>query len=274
MKTQNSTAVVIAAGGLGTRVAGWSTFMPKEFRPVEGRPGIVHVLQEAEAGGAQRAVVVHHPYYIGLADWASQVFGPGGTARYRQLAKQAAGQQQPLGLRVNFVPQRGRYADVTSALNGSEYLRTGTIGLVFSDNVDTTHQAMAELVAATDPAMPAVLTSPFDINRASSHGVVVCTGSGPVRAMAGLVEKPEFITAARLVAEHGLDNLRLLQGRMRITPPLLHHLAATVRHAGRLEPKLSLGLASYARHHRVQVVTSTTAMVDLGAPDREQAAAS
>lgn len=160
MKTQNSTAVVIAAGGLGTRVAGWSTFMPKEFRPVEGRPGIVHVLQEAEAGGAQRAVVVHHPYYIGLADWASQVFGPGGTARYRQLAKQAAGQQQPLGLRVNFVPQRGRYADVTSALNGSEYLRTGTIGLVFSDNVDTTHQAMAELVAATDPAMPAVLTSP------------------------------------------------------------------------------------------------------------------
>ncbi|MFC5668336.1 sugar phosphate nucleotidyltransferase [Kitasatospora misakiensis] len=273
MKTQNSTAVVIAAGGLGTRVAGWSTFMPKEFRPVEGRPGIVHVLQEAEAGGARRAVVVHHPYYAGLASWSAQVFGPGGTARYQQLAQQS-GSQQSSGLHVDFIAQRGPYADVTSALNGSSHLRTGDICLVFSDNVDPAHRALAELVDATDPTYPAVLTSPFDITRASTHGVVVCTGTGPVRTMAALVEKPDFTSAARLVADHGVDRLRLLQGRMRITSPLLHHLAATARHARRAEPKVSLGLASYARNHRVQVVTSTVPMVDLGVPDPERAAAS
>jgi hypothetical protein len=172
------------------------------------------------------------------------------------------------------VPQRGRYADVTSALNGAEHLRTGDICLVFSDNVDPAHQALAQLVDATDPGHPAVLTSPFDINRASTHGVVVCTGTGPVLTMAALVEKPDFTSAAQLVADHGPDNLRLLQGRMRITPPLLHHLAATSRHARKSEPKVSVGLASYARHHRVQVVTSTVPMVDLGAPDLEKAKAS
>ncbi|GAA1219029.1 hypothetical protein GCM10009665_06320 [Kitasatospora nipponensis] len=272
MKTQRSTAVVIAAGGLGTRVAGWSTFMPKEFRPVEGQPGIVHVLQEAEAGGARRAVVVHHPYYAGLADWSNQVFGPGGTSRYRQLAQQPGGQQPRL--HVDFIAQRGQYADVTSALNGSEHLRTGNLALVFSDNVDPAHRALAELIDATDPEHPAVLTSPFDIQRASAHGVVICSGTGPVLTMTRLVEKPDFVNAARLVAEHGPDRLRLLQGRMRITPPLLHHLAATARHAGHAEPKVSLALASYARRHRVQVVTSTVPMVDLGAPDLDRAVAS
>jgi hypothetical protein len=31
-------ALVVAAGGLGTRVRPWSQFIPKEFHPVDGRP--------------------------------------------------------------------------------------------------------------------------------------------------------------------------------------------------------------------------------------------
>lgn len=38
--------VVVAAGGLGTRVHGWARFIPKEFYPVDGRPGITHLLEE------------------------------------------------------------------------------------------------------------------------------------------------------------------------------------------------------------------------------------
>jgi UTP-glucose-1-phosphate uridylyltransferase len=38
--------VVVCAGGLGTRIAGWARYVPKEFYPVEGRPGIVHLLEE------------------------------------------------------------------------------------------------------------------------------------------------------------------------------------------------------------------------------------
>jgi NDP-sugar pyrophosphorylase family protein len=41
--------VVVAAGGLGTRVSSWSRYLPKEFYPVDGRPGIAHLLDEIAA---------------------------------------------------------------------------------------------------------------------------------------------------------------------------------------------------------------------------------
>jgi dTDP-glucose pyrophosphorylase len=31
--------VVVCAGGLGTRIADWARYIPKESYPVEGRPG-------------------------------------------------------------------------------------------------------------------------------------------------------------------------------------------------------------------------------------------
>ncbi|MFF2546645.1 hypothetical protein ACFVUY_29375 [Kitasatospora sp. NPDC058063] len=259
--------VVIAAGGLGTRVAGWSRMLPKEFRPVGGQPGLLHVLEEAVVGGAERAVVVHHPYYEGFYGWPCQALSPDAHRRYEQAAgRQLVGPRPAAGLDVDFVAQYGRYADITSVLNGSVHLRTGTLAFAFADNVDPAHSALATLLDETDPEHPAVLTAPFDAAGAAHHGVVVCTGSGPVRSMAGLAEKPGRVQAARLLDEHGPDNLRLLQGRGRTTPGLLHHFAAVVRHAGRVEPKLSLAVAGYARNHVVQVVTSEL-MVDLGAPE-------
>ncbi|MFJ7907029.1 hypothetical protein [Kitasatospora sp. NPDC096204] len=259
--------VVIAAGGLGTRVAGWSRMLPKEFRPVGGQPGLLHVLEEAVAGGAERAVVVHHPYYAGFYAWPCHVLSPDAHRRYQEAAgTRPVGPPPAAGLDVDFVAQRGRYADLTSVLNGSVHLRTGNLAFAFADNVDLTHSALATLLDRTDPAHPAVLTAPFDATEAARHGVVVCTGAGPVRTMVGLVEKPGPVEAARLLDEYGPDDLRLLQGRGRTTPGLVHHFAATVRHAGRAEPKLSLAVAGYARNHVVQVVTAEL-MVDLGAPE-------
>ena len=43
------------AGGLGTRVHGWARFIPKEFYPVDGRPGITHLLEEIAALGPGRS---------------------------------------------------------------------------------------------------------------------------------------------------------------------------------------------------------------------------
>ncbi|WP_331726068.1 sugar phosphate nucleotidyltransferase [Streptomyces sp. NBC_01012] len=264
---ERPSAVVIAAGGLGTRVAGWSTLLPKELRPVQGRPGLFHVLEEAAESGADRAVVVHHPYYAPLIDWVRQVLAPGALARYRALTHQPAGQCPPTErMRVDFVAQHGRYADITSALNGSEHLNTGDICLAFADNVDPTHTALSELMATASPGTPAVLAGPFDLRAAGSHGVIVCAGTEPELTMAELVEKPDAARAADLAAEHGADRLRLLQGRARLTPGLLHHLTAVARRAA-TEPKLSLALAAYARHHSVAVVTHTRTMIDLGAPD-------
>ena len=264
---ERPTAVVIAAGGLGTRVVGWSPFLPKELRPVQGRPGLLHVLEEAAKLGADRAVVVHHPYYAPLIDWTRQVLAPGAQARYRQLAHQPAG-HHPLTdrMQVDFIAQHGRYADITSALNGAEHLNTGDLCLAFADNVDPSHTALSKLMANASPGTPAVLAEPFTLQGASSHGVIVCAGTGPDRTMATLVEKPDPARAAQLAAEHGPDSLRLLQGRTRLTPELLRYLTASVRRTD-AEPKLSLALAGYARHHAVGVVTNTETMIDLGIPD-------
>ncbi|WRZ82656.1 NTP transferase domain-containing protein [Streptomyces sp. NBC_01022] len=271
---ERPTAVVIAAGGLGTRVAGWSPFLPKELRPVQGRPGLVHVLEEAANLGVDRAVVVHHPYYAPIIDWTRQVLAPGALARYRQLAHQPA-EQPPLieRMQVDFIAQHGRYADITSALNGAEHLHTGDVCLAFADNVDPSHTALSELMAVASPHTPAVLAGPFSLQAASSHGVIICAGTGPERTMAGLVEKPDPAHAVELAAEHGTDSLRLFQGRARLTPELLHYLTAVARHTAS-EPKLSLALAAYARHHRVGIVTNNNTMIDLGAPDTVEMARS
>lgn len=81
--------------------------------------------------------------------------------------------------------------------------------------------------------------------------------------MAGLIEKPDHEQSALLVAECGITNLRLLQGRMRVTLRLLRYLAVAAGKLG-IEPKLSLALASYSESHCVDVVTSTQTFTDLG----------
>ncbi|MFE9129237.1 hypothetical protein ACFYOF_28110 [Streptomyces sp. NPDC007148] len=173
-------------------------------------------------------------------------------------------------LQVEFIAQRGRYADITSALNGSQHLRSGKVCLLFSENVDPSHSALSDLIAAASPRTPAVLASPFGVQSASSHGVFIRAGTGPVRTMAGLAEKPDPVHARQLEAEHGPDNLGLLLGRVCLTPGLLHYLSASSCRTA-TEPRLSLALAAYARRHRVDVVTkSGSRMVDLGAPESGQ----
>lgn len=267
MNAPRPEGVVIAAGGLGTRVGGWSPFLPKEFRPVGDRPGLVHVLEEAAALGHQRTVVVHHPYYAPLIDWTRQIVAPGALARYQALAHQPISQHPPAeSLRIEFVAQHGRYADLTSVLNGAEHLNTGDIAVVFADNVDPVHAALTVLADGASPRIPAILASPFDPRAAASHGVIVCQGTGTVRTMAGLVEKPDPAHAAQLAAVHGTDNLRLLQGRVRLTPALVRYLVEADGR-GEAEPKLSLAIAAYARDSRVDVITNNGTMIDLGTPE-------
>ncbi|WP_328505584.1 hypothetical protein [Streptomyces sp. NBC_00391] len=209
-------------------------------------------------------MVVHHPYYTPLVPWTRQVLAPGALAQYQALARQPVDEPRPADrLRVDFIPQQVRYADVTSVLEGAEHLRSGDVYVVFADNVDVTHTALPLLAAAVTPGVPAVLASPFDVDSAGSYGVIVCEGTGPAQRMLGLAEKPGRPEACRLLAEHGAGSLRLLQGRMRITRDLLSGLRSA--EAGSVaEPKLSLALAAYSRAHPVDVVTTTQPMTDLG----------
>lgn len=252
--------VIIAAGGLGSRVAGWSRYLPKEFRPVNGRPGLTHVLDEAATARAGRVVVVHHPYYNPLIEWARHVLDPDAQSQYDDFIREP--NDRPALPAVEFVAQHGPYADITSVLNGAEHLGTDSdLLLAFADNVDTTHEALSELVGNTS-GEPAVLAAPFSRSAASSHGVIVCDPAGH---MVTLVEKPGPDAVAELLRNHGRDSLRLLLGRARLTGDFVRFLATAPANP-ETEPKLSLALASYARTRPIKVITTTSTMIDLGAP--------
>jgi UDPglucose 6-dehydrogenase len=253
--------VVVAAGGLGTRVSNWSAFLPKELRPVDGRPAIVHALEEAAAAGAGRAVVVHHPYYTPLMTWLSHVIAPTTLGEYQRLTEQDP-RLDLAALDVAFIPQTGRYADVTSALNGASHLGTGHIAVLFADNVDPSHAALDLLTAAAVPGHPAVLARPFDLGLAPTHGVIVCPEGDRQPTMEHLVEKPTPEAAAELADRFGPDRLRLLLGRLLLTPDVLTYLEHSSGGPG--EPKLSLALAAYARTAPVHVITTTANIVDVG----------
>ena len=119
MPDDSPALVVVAAGGLGTRVHGWAQFIPKEFYPVGGRPGITRLLEEIAGAGPARVVIVYHPYYEQFAAWARQVLSPRDHARYARAAGTQVPAAVPAGLTVSLIPQDGPYGDLTSVFNGA-----------------------------------------------------------------------------------------------------------------------------------------------------------
>jgi UTP-glucose-1-phosphate uridylyltransferase len=180
--------VVVAAGGLGTRVHHWARFIPKEFYPVDGRPGIIHLLKEIAALGPAQAVIVYHPYYETFAAWGRQVLSEHGQARYARQSRRDFGALLPQDLAVSFVSQRGPYADLTSVLNGADHFgSTAEIYIAFADNL---YGGPSPLLAlrSTAPGQVAVLARGYHPELAASHGVITTTGKPGQRLMLGVAE--------------------------------------------------------------------------------------
>jgi UTP-glucose-1-phosphate uridylyltransferase len=256
--------VVVAAGGLGTRVHRWARFIPKEFYPVDGRPGIVHLLEEIAALGPAEVVVVYHPYYESFVAWARQALSQHGQARYTHLTGHRSGAAPPTGLRVSFVPQRGPYADLTSVVNGADHLGApARLYVAFADNLYRGPNPLLALHNAP-PGQVAVLASRYQSELAASHGVITTTGRPGQRLMTSLAEKPGPALARALERRYGRGNLCLLEGRAAFTPAFTEFARARLTVPG-TEPKLSLAVAAYAASHPVHVVETRADVTDLGA---------
>jgi hypothetical protein len=132
----DATRVVVCAGGLGTRTASWSRYIPKEFYPVGGRPGIVHLLEEIAQLAPAEVVIVCHPYYRMFTAWARTALGQQAHDRYARQARLRPEGYPAAGLTVSFITQRGPYADLTSVLNGADHLAVqGDMYIAFADNL-------------------------------------------------------------------------------------------------------------------------------------------
>lgn len=266
MNRQPTQQVVVCAGGLGTRVASWARHIPKEFQPVAGRPGILHLLDELTALAPVRVVVVYHPFYEPFIDWVKTTLGPGGQAAYHRAARlprTTLPTHEQLDL--HFVSQQGRYADVTSVLNGVDHLRCREdVFVVFADNLypdDNPSLALAGVPAGR----AAVLVRPYHPAEAGHRGVIVSRRVDGELVVADLIEKPSPEVARTLETEHTTSNLWLLEGRGRFPHRFVNQLRRTSVSPGP-EPKLSLAIRHFAIAEPVRLVITHSAVTDLGTP--------
>lgn len=261
MSSIQTAEVIVAAGGLGTRVRRWSHILPKEFYPVDGQPGIVHLLDEIARLGRSRVVIVHHPYYTPFVSWARHALSPTGRRGYQQAAglPDQPASQPPINL--TWLEQHGPYADLTSVLIGAHHLGGDCFYVAFADNLYPDTEPLAALSTVTGEQV-AVLARPYRRAEASHRGVIVARrcSDGPV--LDGLIEKPSPQRAIDLEDRYGPGNLFLLEGRFRLTATFVRF--ARRRTSRRGEPKLSLTLRDFARQQPIRIVALDSEVVDLG----------
>ena len=265
--------VVVCAGGLGTRIAGWSRYIPKEFYPVGGRPGIMHLLDEIARSGPAEVAVVCHPYYDTFTTWARTALSQDGQDRYARAARLPPGPGKADGLAVSFITQHGPYADLTSVLNGADHLAaSGDLYVAFADNLYKDGSPLTALRCA--PAgLPVVFGRAYQRDLAASHGVIAAVRHQGELLVRELIEKPGPAAASELERRYGTAQLWLLEGRARLTAAFVS-FARNYRAPPGTEPKLALALAAYARHCPVSVITTTSQVIDLGASPACRCAAS
>jgi len=260
--------VVVAAGGLGTRVHGWARFIPKEFYPVGGRPGITRLLEEIGALGPARVAIVYHPYYEQFAAWGRQVLSPGGHVRYSREAGLDVPAAVPPGVSVSLIPQRGPYGDLTSVFNGADCLAAReSLYIAFADNLYPGASPL-ELLRDAAGGDVAVLASTYRRALAPIRGILITrpAADGEPREVKTLVEKPDPAQARALEDKHGTGSLLMLEGRARLTAQFIRFARDHQHAAPGGEPKLTLALGAYAREHRVVAVPADAEVIDLGVP--------
>ena len=225
MTRTDATRVVVCAGGLGTRIASWAQYIPKEFYPVDGRPAIVHLLEEIAALGRAEVVIVCHPYYDAFTSWARAALSQDGHDSYHHAARLPAAALPLAALTVSFITQDGPYADITSVLNGVGYLGPHEdLYVAFADNLYRGDNPLLALQAAP-PGCPAVLARPYQPELAASRGVIAARGHQGRLLMIDLAEKPAPDAARALEQRYGTRNLLLLEGRARLTAGFIRFAA-------------------------------------------------
>ena len=265
-RTSDEVRVVLAAGGLGTRVHHWARYLPKEFYPVGGRPGIAWILDEIAGLGAGHIVIVYHPYYRAFAKWAGQALSHSGETRYRRAARRPIADRGTARSRtISFIAQHGRYGDLTSVLNGADHFPAADdLYVAFADNIYFGPNPLLAL-GALPPGQVAVVARPYQPELIAWRGVIATVECDGRRLVADLIEKPSPSAASVLERRYGARNLLLLDGRARVTADFIRFGRAFPVAPG-VEPKLALAIGAYAAAHPVVAVETSCEVIDLGAP--------
>ncbi len=242
--------------------ARWSRYLPKEFYPVDGRPGIAHLLDEIAALGPAEVVIVCHPYYEAFTAGRATALSPEGHDSYHHAARLRDASRQPgsPSRRPPARPVRRHHLGT----NGADHLAAGATCTSPSPTTSTAGITRCSPCArrrpATRPSSPAL-----PARAGSQPGVIAASRRQTASFSCTTSPKSPVRRAARALEQrYGTGNLLVLEGRARLTAGFIR-FARRYRAPAGTEPKLALAIAAYARTHPVIVATTTSQVIDLGA---------
>jgi UTP-glucose-1-phosphate uridylyltransferase len=262
-----SNEVIVAAGGLGTRIHRWARFFPKEFYPLHQRPSVLYLFDEILSLGPSTVHFVYHPYYDPFISWIRHLLSHEGLKQYdttaNRLGKNVGTPLSIADLDIRFIRQQGRYSDLSSLLTCEHLLRSDSFYLLFADFLYLDGNPL--LAMRQDASMdPLVLAKPFNTREIERRGLIITrTLPNDQRRIVDIVEKPTLDAARRIARQHGEESLFMAEGRFRLT----RKFSRTVSLDNCLsygEPKLSLAIRNYARSNPVGVVITHSSITDLG----------
>jgi len=264
--------VIVAAGGLGTRIHPWSRFFPKEFYPLHQRPGVLYLFEEILSLGPSTVHFVYHPYYDPFIAWIRHLLLHDGLRQYeavaRGLGKDVGTRLSLASLDIRFVQQRGRYSDLSSLLTCERLLRSDSFYLLFADFLYLDGNPLVAMQSTTGTG-PLVLARPFNANDIERRGLII-TRRLPSRELriVDIVEKPSLEAARQLARRYGESSLLMVEGRFRLTRKFIRTVSLDNCLSGG-EPKLSLAVRNYARSNPVGVVVTESGITDLGTEETD-----
>ena len=198
------TTAVVPVAGLATRLRPLSRGVPKGLLPVAGRPVVQHVVDELEACGIERVVLVTG----------------GGRSAFKAHFADAHGpevvcvdQPRPLGLGDAILC-------AAPALDGAFVIALGDALLGRGAPARVVERLAAAVEAGAGAAVAVAEVAPQDTSR---YGIVALAGDGDPFAVAGVVEKPSPEAAPSRLA---------VAGRYAATPALLDALRTVAPDAG------------------------------------------
>ncbi len=188
--------VVFPVAGLGTRFLPATKAVPKEMLPVVDKPLVQYAIEEAVAAGARRLVFVTGRTKNAIADHLDMAY-----ELETELARR--GKQELLALVERIVPddvtclyvrQREALGLGHAVLCARPLVSDSRFGVILPDDlIDSSDPGIGQLARASaerDASVIAVQEVPAD--QTHLYGIVDAEpGDGPVRAIRGLVEKPD-----------------------------------------------------------------------------------
>ena len=190
------TTAVVPVAGLATRLRPLSRGVPKGLLPVAGKPVVQHIVDELEACGIERVVLVTGRGRAAFAAHFADARGP-------EMA--CIDQPRPLGLGDAIL----RAAPV---LDGPFVIALGDALLGSGAPVRVVERLAAAVQAGAGAAVAVEEVAAQDTQR---YGIVAPAGDGDPFAIASVIEKPSPATAPSRLA---------VAGRYAATPALLDAL--------------------------------------------------